>query len=55
MPIDYLWKLAQDYYARARVTANPVAKRKLIEIGDAYLNEAEKLKDFTYLKVTGWG
>ena len=44
MPIDHLLKVAQDYYARARATANPVGKRALIEIGDTYLNEAEKLK-----------
>lgn len=44
MPIDYLLKLAHDYYARARVTADPVAKRTLVEIGDIHLNEAEKQK-----------
>jgi len=44
MPIDYLLKLAQDYYARARVSANPVVKRTLVEIGDTYLSEADKLK-----------
>jgi hypothetical protein len=44
MTIDQLLKLAQDHYAGARVTANPTFKRMLVEIGNTYLHEAEKLK-----------
>lgn len=44
MTTDQLLKLAQDYYAGARVTADPVAKRTLVEIGDMHLNEVEKRK-----------
>jgi len=44
MPTNYHLKLAQEFYARAKATANPVSKRTLTEIGDKYLIEAEKLK-----------
>jgi hypothetical protein len=44
MTIEQLMKHAQDYYARARATANPALKRMLLEIGNTYLAEAEKLK-----------
>lgn len=44
MPQDQLLKHAQDYFARARVTANPTFKRTLVEIGNTYLHESEKLK-----------
>lgn len=44
MPFDHLMTLARDCYARARVTADPVAKRTLVEIGDMHLYEVEKQK-----------
>ena len=44
MPVDHLLKHAQDYYAHARKTSNPAFKRVLVEIGNTYLAEAEKLK-----------
>jgi hypothetical protein len=44
MTIDRLLKHAQDYYAAARVTANPAFQRALVEIGNTYHHEAEELK-----------
>ena len=44
MPIDHLLKLAQDCYARARITVDPDTKRTLVEIGDMHLNVIEKRK-----------
>jgi hypothetical protein len=43
MTIDRLLKHAQDYYAAARLTANPAFKRALVEIGNTYHHEAEEL------------
>ena len=44
MSFDQLMTLARDYYAQARVTADPVAKRTLVKIGDMHLYEVEKQK-----------
>lgn len=52
MTIDHLITLAQNCYAQARATADPVAKHTLVEIGDMHLNEAEKRKRARVLKTS---
>jgi len=37
-----LIRLAQDCYARARVTVNEVTKRDLVQQGDEYLKQADE-------------
>jgi hypothetical protein len=39
-----LLKLAQDCYARARVTIDPEGKRTLTQMGDDYLKEADEMQ-----------
>lgn len=42
--VDELWQMAHNLYARARSSADPSAKRLLMQMADDYLKQANDIR-----------
>jgi hypothetical protein len=48
--VDDLWQIAHNLYARARSSADPVAKRMLMRAADDYLKQANDIRRSQVIK-----